>query len=74
MERVRARELRVARFLQAHIVIGHHGVDAGDLVALGEQTAAEMEADEAGAAGDQKSHDPWLHGIAVPRSRIGPAS
>ena len=46
----------VARFLQPHIVIGRHGVDFDDRMAIGQQPPRQMEADEAGAAGDEDLH------------------
>jgi len=46
----------VALLLQLRIVIGHHRIDAGDLMPLRQEAAAEMEADKTGAAGDQDSH------------------
>ena len=46
-------ELLKAGFLQVNVVIGVHIVDADDRVALIEQAAAEVKADETGGTGDE---------------------
>ena len=51
-----ARKFSPARLFQADVVIGGHAVVAVDLVAIREQTAAEVETDEAGGAGDENAH------------------
>ena len=48
---------REPRGLQLGIVVGIEAVEAHDLVAALEQPAAEVEADEAGRAGDQNRQD-----------------
>jgi hypothetical protein len=51
-----AREQSLAGLLQLDIVIGRHSVDTLHDVAVRQQAAREMEADEAGGAGDEKAH------------------
>ena len=55
-EIVAAFEQRAAPGLQALIVEGGEPVKAIDDVAVGEQSAAEMEADKAGGAGNENPH------------------
>ena len=55
-KRVRARQQSVARFLQGHVVIRRHAVEASDEMPVRDQATGEMEADEPGGAGDEKAH------------------
>ena len=44
------------RAAEVRLLAGDEVIDGDDLVALGEEALAQMRADEAGAAGDQRSH------------------
>ena len=55
-EAVRRAEQGVPLLFQAHVIIGHHGIHPGDPMPVLQQAAAEMEADEPGAAGDKDLH------------------
>src|SRR5205814_8090574 len=47
----------MASALERRVVIWRHAVDPKHRVAVGQQALRQMEADESGAAGDQKAHD-----------------
>jgi hypothetical protein len=46
----------MARALQGDVVIGCHAIDSDDDMALRQQPARQMEADETRRASDQKTH------------------
>src|SRR5215472_1784790 len=59
-EAVGPAEQGMAAFLQAHIVVGYHGVDAGHLMPVLQQAAREVKADESGATGDEELHQAFM--------------
>ena len=60
----RLAQKRMARLLQADVVIGRHPVQPGDLPAIGQQAAAKVKADEPRGSRDQS---PSFH-AATPRT------
>src|SRR5437762_9402399 len=47
----------MASALERRVVIWRHAVDPKHRMAVGQQALRQMEADESGAAGDQKAHE-----------------
>jgi len=55
----------VAAQLEVAVVVGRKPIDAYDLMTFVEKTAGHVKTDEAGAAGDKKTHCSHYHGEGV---------